>query len=256
MTELVALSDELHWPDVAEPYSTALRKAVAYGLTQCEPLGIIATGSILRGEAGPTSDWDLLLIHAEPRRRRLQRRFDGVPTELFINSPASLRSFFAEGHRTLRPSTAHMLTTGFVVLDRDPVVDELMAEAAAWLAKPPEADEHALVYRRYGVVDTLDNARDVRTVDPANARLLLNRAVDDMLTYVFWAQSRRLPRAKAFMATLTAMAPETARLAQRYFASGDLDEALDLAEQLARQTVGETGFFEWSGPWEPFPNHE
>jgi predicted nucleotidyltransferase len=220
------------------------------------PVGIVACGSILRGEAGATSDWDVHLIHLEPVRQRLQRWFHGVPAELFLNPPAALRSYFGDEHQRLRPCTAHMLATGFVVLRTDPVVDELLGEARMWLARPPQVDAATLIQRRYFAADLLDNARDLQARDPANARLLLDRAVYDMLEYSFWATPRMLPGQKALLATLTELTPETAALARRYLQTRDDAEAFALADQIADFTLGVRGFFPWTSPREAFPPDE
>ncbi len=246
MIELV----DCQWPAVAEPYATALREAVAFGLARYALAGIIASGSILRGEAGPSSDWDVHLIHREPQRQRVQQRFNGVPTEIFVNPPATLRGYFRDEHALLRPSTAHMLATGHVVAADDPVVAELVAEAATWLDKPITVSEDQLVQNRYFAVDQLDNARDVRVADPANSWMLLNQAVSMMLEYPFWASGRFLPRHKQFLAGLADLDPACAELAQGFFMASELDEAFDLAERIAAQTIDATEFFAWSSPLE------
>jgi predicted nucleotidyltransferase len=51
------------------PYRSALRDAVRYILDRYVPVGIIAAGTILRGNPSPTSDLDLYVIHAKPERQ-------------------------------------------------------------------------------------------------------------------------------------------------------------------------------------------
>ena len=48
-----------------------------------------------------------------------------------------------------RPSTAHMLATGFVVLDVAPVVQNLRSEAKEWLQRPLELPATQLTLARY-----------------------------------------------------------------------------------------------------------
>ena len=50
--------DEIDWPPLTEPYATALRAAVAWILDEYAAVGIIACGSIIRGNPGPSSDFD------------------------------------------------------------------------------------------------------------------------------------------------------------------------------------------------------
>ena len=152
---------QLAFPALPAPYDTALRAAVAAVMASYSPFGIIAAGSVLRGQGGPSSDIDLYVLHDAPFRQRLQRRYAGVPFEIFINAPQQVRRYFEEEHAAARPITAHILTTGFVMLDAGPAVQELRAEAAGWLAKAPAPPADALLWRRYAIADELDNAADV-----------------------------------------------------------------------------------------------
>src|SRR5438128_286942 len=138
------------YPPLPEPYAGALRDAVAFVFSRFEPIGIVATGTIVRGNPSPSSDLDLYVIHRDPRRQRLQRRFRGVPAEIFVNPPERVEAYFAEERAEGRPLTAHMLATGFVVLRTDPVLDDLRARAAAQLADPPRLDDRALRVKAYG----------------------------------------------------------------------------------------------------------
>ena len=52
------------------------------------------------------------VIHAQPQRQRLQRRFHGVPAEIFVNPPHTIRGYFENEHRDGRPCTVHMFVTG------------------------------------------------------------------------------------------------------------------------------------------------
>ena len=151
----------LIWPPIGPPFDQALRLAVEAVLAAYQPVGVIAAGSILRGQGGPTSDIDLYVIHRAPFRQRLQRRYAGVPFEIFVNPPQQVRRYFAEERRARQPITAHMLSTGFVVLDADPVVSELRRAAALEVAQPPDVDAGTQLLRSYLIVDLLDNARDV-----------------------------------------------------------------------------------------------
>ena len=47
-------SSNCQWPDLASSYDMALQSAVAYILERFPVLGIIASGSIIRGNPGPT----------------------------------------------------------------------------------------------------------------------------------------------------------------------------------------------------------
>ena len=238
-------------PELPPPYDLALREAVDYVLSRFEVLGVVVAGSILAGLGDSRSDLDLYVIHARPQRQRLQRRFAGVPAEIFVNPPQQVRRYFDE--EVTRPCTAHMLVNGVVVVNRHPVVDELIAEARRRLATPPNLSEMQLTMRRYLAADTLDNAQDVIGRDPANADLFLHEAVRAMLEYVFLAANRPLPRAKQLLATLDEFDSGLGDLARQYYAAADPTTRLALALRIAGYTTGETGFFEWESPIEELP---
>lgn len=94
------------------PFDQAIAELEAHVRATWQPLGIVIAGSIVRGEAGPTSDLDLYVVHDQPWRLRAQRRFAGVPAELFVSPPAQIRRYFASEHADGQPSTAHMFATG------------------------------------------------------------------------------------------------------------------------------------------------
>jgi len=235
---------ELQWPGLAGPFDTALRTAVQDVQVYGDPVGIVAGGSIVRGQGGPTSDIDLYVIHHASFRQRWQRRYNGVPFEIFINPPYQVRRYFVEEHPT-RPITAHLLATGFVVLDRDPVVQTLRNEAANWLATPPDPTPDDLRWRRYTIADLLDNARDVVAVDSAAADLLLFDALQQLIHYRFLAANQHLPRVKAQMTALRTLDEPAAGVAGAAIAAGSSVERLAHLEALAMQVTGSSGFFEW-----------
>jgi len=238
-------SSELDWPLLAAPYDAALRAAVADVLTAYEPIAIIAAGSVLRGQGGPTSDIDLYVLHAAPFRQRLQRRYEGVPFEIFINPPQQVRHYFAEEHAAARPITAHILTTGSVVLDRDPILQDLRTEAAIWLNTPPAPGDDALRWRRYQIADELDNARDVVESDPACAALILHSAVSRLVEYAFLARGQNLPRQKATLTALAALDPEAGATVRAFYAAADASARLELVMRLAQHVTGAISFFTW-----------
>lgn len=250
------LLSDLTWPRLASPYDAALRAAVEAVLAAYAPTAIVAAGSVLRGQGGPTSDIDLYVLHHAPYRQRLQRRYAGVPFEIFINPPQQVRRYFAEEHAAARPITAHILTTGFVVLDRDPLLQTLRAEAAAWLDKLPALGDNALLWRRYQIADELDNARDIVASDSACAALILHNVVNRLVEYAFLARGQNLPRQKAMVAALTALDPAAGAMVRAFYATADASTQLALATQLAQHLTGAVTFFAWDSAQLPVPDTE
>jgi GNAT superfamily N-acetyltransferase len=247
LTTSPALLAACRWPELAEPYAGALRQAARFILERFDVMGLLASGTILRGNPSLSSDLDIYVIVRRPQRQRLQRFFNGVACEIFSNPPAQIRKYFSDEQSEGTPITAHMLATGFPLLELDPTVSELRQQAAVLLASPPTIDPHALFYRRYGLATQLEDGRDVAGSDPLAAGLFLNRAVDGMLEYAFLTHGRHIPRTKDMATALQALDPRLAQLAQAYTVAVDASQRLAIAEALADVTIQAHGFFEWDG---------
>lgn len=239
------LLNQCNWPELENKYDVALREAVAFILDNFNVSGIIASGTIIRGNPDPTSDLDIYVIHQAPFRQRIQKYFNGVPAEIFVNPPAMVEQYFVEERAARRPITAHMLSTGFVILDRDPIVAALRQRAGEVLADAPDSSAESLTMARYLVATLYEDALDVVKHDPATGQMLLSRAVTEMLHYGFVQADRYFPRPKELLAVFADIDSEAAQLAQAFFAAPALETRLILAEQLADRILGVRGFFEW-----------
>lgn len=236
---------QLHYPALAAPFDSALQAAVADVLAQYDPVGIIAAGSVIRGVGSPSSDIDLYVIHLARFRQRLQRRYAGVPCEIFVNPPDQVRRYFEDEHFHGRPITAHLLATGTVLLDQDPIVQNLRNEAAKWLATAPTPGDERLRWLRYLLVDQADNVRDMAAVDPALARLLLGEMLPQLATYCFLAAGHHLPRRKDVLTGLAQLDAAAAAEMRAIVNAADLGAALVVTEALMQRVMGVTTFFTW-----------
>jgi hypothetical protein len=237
------------WPSLAAPFAAGLREAVAFVFAETIPLGIIATGTIVRGQSHASSDLDIVVFHDAPFRRRIQRYFNGVPTEILVNPPEKVRSYFVEEHREGRLITAHMVATGVVVYEADPVVEELRAESRDWLARPITVLPEQMVRERYIAATRLEDGADVSATDGPTAAMFLTQAVIAMLEFSLRARGERLPRSKELLATIAAHDPDLGRLAASFFTAITPAQRLGAAETIGDRTIGVRGFFEWdSGP--------
>jgi hypothetical protein len=241
----------MNLPTLPDPYGEALREAVGYIMARYDVWGIFAAGTIVFGTPDLNSDLDMFVIHGKPARQRVQKRFNGVATEIFVNPPQTVRRYFAD--EVTRPSTAHMLAHGWVLVDRHSIVEELVAEAHEWLATPPDLSETQLTMRRYMAADAFENAQDIAARDPANSSLILHQAVQAMIDYSFLAARRPLPRAKRMLAALAELDPLLGDLARRYYDAAENSTRLALAQEIATRTIQATGFFEWETPLEEMP---
>jgi|SRR4051812_14474512 hypothetical protein len=243
----------LTWPALDEPFATALREAMQFIFDEVEPIGVVAAGTIVRGTADARSDLDLYVVHDAAYRRRVQRFFNGVPAEIFVNPPAAIRGYFEEEHRDGRRLTAHMVATGVVVFQDGPIVDELRAEAREWLARPAAMSAAERTTARYAIATRLEDALDVIDSDETTADLLLAAAVLAMLEYRCRSNNGRIPRSKELVATVRAMDAEAGRLADGFSRATDVRERRDMAVALADRLIGARGFFEWDSGAGPAP---
>jgi hypothetical protein len=208
-------------------------------------VGIIAAGSILRRTPHPSSDLDIYVLHLAPFRQRLQKFFNGVPAEIFVNPPAAVEGYFTSEQASARPITAHMLVNGFVILDQHPLVEQLRQRARDLLATPPSLTPAQHTWKRYWASNLLEDAEDVAAHDPQTAQIFLAQAVFAMLQYYFEAQGRFIPRTKELLVRMDDLDSRLASLAREFYSSGDFTTRLSAAEQIADRTVGLRGFFEW-----------
>ena len=250
MIEMEELLAQCHWPPLSAPYDRALWDVVAFILHRFEVLGIVASGTLIRGDPGPSSDLEIYVIHAQQKRQRIQKLFNQVPTEIFVNPVSAIEGYFESERKRGRPSTAHMLATGFVILDRDPAVEHLRQQARMMLDAPPDPGEERLTWLRYGAVLQYEDALDIASTQPAGANMILGSAVHAMLHYRFWKANRYLPRDKDLLDALEEIDPDLAASAQEFYATADIARRFALAEEIATRTIEAHGFFEWESKLE------
>ena len=212
-----------------------------------EPIGIVASGSIIRGNPHATSDFDLYVVHEKAFRQRVQKRFNGVPCEIFINNPAQVRQYFASELQSNRPVTAHLLATGQLVQGPDnPQLQALLAEARHYATLATPLTEEQALFRKYGLATLIEDAADTLASDGATSLYILNQAIAQLIEFVFVAQQRPLPRIKDRLAMLCELDAAIGRGVQQYYHQADATKKYDLAKALVLQVTGTVEFFEWS----------
>ncbi len=182
-------------------------------LAHYTPFAIIAAGSILRGQGGPTSDIDLYVLHHAPFRQRLPRRYHGVPFEIFVNPPQQVRRYFEDGQPPRADHRAHLDDGGCRARPRPDRADaagggRMAGKAAAPMPTPGP--------RRFAIADELDNARDIVAQDSACAALILHSAVSHLVEYAFLAHNQHLPRQNAMLAAHDLLDSEAATTARTF----------------------------------------
>jgi hypothetical protein len=232
------------WPEIKPPYDEALKQAVSYLLDRFDVMGITACGTIIRGTPDTSSDLDIYVINSKPFRQRVQRFFNGVPAELFINPEFQIRKYYSQEIEDSRPMTAHMLATGYVMYDPEGLFGKLQTEARSILSKNPEPQLNAS-QQRYGIALLYEDAMDVIDRDPNTARLCLNNTLWALIDFYFVSKPAYVPRTKDILLELNRSDADLYKIVQTALNASDTYEMADSVGILLDRLVHARGFFEW-----------
>ena len=201
-------------PPLGRLHRAALEACVEAMFSQYDVVAIIASGTIVRGDPDRRSDLDVFVLHRGAFCERLQRFFEGIPCEIFVNPADRIPQYFEDEARRRRPITAHMFATGEIIFDPEGVAARLAATAKEALSRtPPAPDAGSLPALRYGPATMFEDAEDLVERDPEAATLLLGNAVYELVKCHLAAQPGWIPRHKDFLAELRCIDPESASLA-------------------------------------------
>lgn len=200
-------------PALPKAYVPAWRRVIADLTADPAVLGATISGSVLRGEGGPTSDLDVYVLVRGDARRRRTHLCEGVLVEEFRNPEAWIRHYFAEQDDA---PAFHMLGYGTVVLDRDPAFAPLCAEARRLFDEGPRAlTPEKDVVETYVVWDAWCDVKDLLAAGAdVEAAGLMQWQMVRTLTAHHRRRRRWLPKLKRLLASLRAWdAPLAAELA-------------------------------------------
>lgn len=235
---------------LAPHYLPALEQAIAHIDAQFDPQAIVVSGSILRGNPDPGSDFDIHVLWAHPHRRRIQLHFAGVPAEIFLNPPEWIPRYLEQEAQQGRPLTADMLASGWLIRDRDGQMQQFIDMARSQLAAGWLVSADTLQRMRYEAALLFEDAAEVFRRDPHTARLLQASAIEAGLRCWFASQQRFLPRPKARLAMLAETAPDLHGLVLEALQASTA-HAPSATLALARALIGAEGFFCWDSGEQP-----
>lgn len=249
------LEDKLalcQYPEIEPEFNKALHEVATFIMRYVpDVLAILACGSILRGDGGPSSDLDMYVLRQIPQRQRLQKWFNGVPCEIFINPVHQVHKYFEHEKRDWRVVTAHMVATGFVILQLDESLDHLRSTAQEIIKTQPVATEMELTTARYMAACRFEDAIDIAETRPEASLMIMNMAVYAMLHYAFKKAGRYFPRDKDMLIALQALDTELAVLTAQYYASdAGFAARVAIARDIANRTIETYGFFAWESKLE------
>ena len=246
MSILPELIQQCKWPDLPSKYDQALRQAVLFILGYVPDVrAILVSGTIIRGNPSPSSDLDIYVLRQKSVRQRLQRWFNGVPAEIFINPVKKVFDYLEDERKRARPCTAHMLHTGFTILSLDDSLEELKQKASVELSRSPDPSPQQLTMTRYMAATRYEDATDVAQSQPETANMILGQAVYAMLHYAFLKANRYIPRDKDLLTMLDNLDAHLARNARAFYSNAKPEMRLRLAQEIAESTIETPGFFAW-----------
>src|SRR5215213_1632053 len=122
-------------------------------------------GSVMRGEATPTSDLDIVVVYERlPNAYREAFVYGGWPVEAFVHDAETLERFFESDRRRGLPALMSMVWEGLEVPGASEFSERLKRRARELLeAGPPPWDEEELTLRRYRLTDWVDDMRFPRS---------------------------------------------------------------------------------------------
>jgi hypothetical protein len=137
-----------------------------------------------------------------------------------------------------------MIADGIVILDRDPRIQQIRAEAKAALQLPPAPNNDMFQLMRYQAVSALENMLDVHKTDPDMALLEICIALPKMLNYYFLKQGQYIPRHKDTLNQIRELDPDLAQLIHELFMV-DNESRAEILLQIADKTIENRRFFEY-----------
>ncbi|HEX8294059.1 MAG TPA: nucleotidyltransferase domain-containing protein [Pyrinomonadaceae bacterium] len=199
-------------------------------------------GSVMRGEATPSSDLDLVVVYERlPNAYREAFVYGGWPVETFVHDAATLEEFFESDRRSGVPSLMSMVWEGLEVPGASEFSDGWKRRARELLeAGPPPWDEEELTLRRYRLTDWVDDMRFPRSPE----ELVATGAwlYQDAAEFYFRARGRWSAHSKTIPRRLreadAGFAERFLRAFDALFAEKRPDAAVDLVAELLQPFGG------------------
>lgn len=223
-----------------------LQSACDWARTELGATGVLAGGALQRGDAPAGGEFDLVVLcAAEPPRRFVRQRFDGVPVDLVPGTAAGLRRELDAEVAAGRPLLAHLLDTGELLFDdAQGTLAHLVALAKARLQRGPGFTPAVLRRQRHLAAGAVQDALDAFKARSPEAMRAVHRAVDALAAQCFFGRGRFVPRVRQQLSQLRELDPHAAQLLQDVLALQGLDAGTKLRDA-ARELLVAEAFFDW-----------
>jgi len=231
-------------------HKTAIDEGLNWVNNTFEPVAVIVSGSIIRGNPNENSDLDIFVIHEKEFRQRVQKFFNNIPCEILVNNYSHVYGYFEKELKSNRPVTAHLISTGKIYFGEE--TDELknlVSTAKEYLTKTPEFNEKVNIKYTYLISGLFEDATDTMNADRQTSLFFLNKMIGEIIEFVFLKNNVPLPRSKERIKYMVENFPELGKLTVEFYVTEPFNKKYEIARQIVLMTIGETGFFEWdSGP--------
>lgn len=210
--------DDQQWRGSRRPDpTTAARWFVERRFPDCA--AALLGGSVVRGDAGPSSDLDIVVLAANEQPNWSSHVAFGWPIELFVQTPASYPAAFAHDRRHRWPLLPALCAEGLVLVDRSGAAEQLRGDAQHLLAAgPPPLSDDEKAWYRYTLTWMRGDVEDAHDLD--EARLMVHDLAVTTAEVHLVLKGRWLGKGKWLLRNLRSADPELAEQfthAQRAF---------------------------------------
>jgi predicted nucleotidyltransferase len=232
--------------EMLEHHKQALNEAIRWLEENYTTIGIIICGSIVRGNSSPSSDFDIYVIHEEKFRQRVQKYFNNVPCEIFINSIGQTKLSFLAEQNNNRPVTAHMISNGIILKgDNNESIKFILKEAKDFEFKSKILTANDETFIKYAISNLFEDANDVVESDPMTCEYILVKVIDKIIDFWFLIKQIPLSRIKERMSLINRHDPEFYIQIDKAFQAQNTKEKLDAVTKIVENIIDEKGYFEW-----------
>jgi predicted nucleotidyltransferase len=216
-------------------------------------LGVLAGGSRQCGEGDTNSDIDLVVLIAQPRRRRQNIVIAGVEVEMLLNPVFQIHRYFTEERNSGRGLMQHLLSTGQIVYDLYQELANLQALARRlWAVGPAPASATQQWQMRYAHADGLRDIADVVDRDDDQAAYLIGKLLPQIINDHYRLAGRWLHKPKRIFNDLLTWDIVAACLA-RQSCEGSVIERYAAIKALSEHVLKPIGGLmplAWQSEWE------
>ena len=223
-----------------------LQAACDWARSDLRATGVLAGGSLQRGDGPAGGEFDLVVLcPVEPPRRFIRQRFEGVPVDVVPGTAAGLRRELDAEVSAGRPLMAHLLDTGELLFDdAQGTLAHLVALAKARLQRGPGFTPAVLRRNRQLAAGAVQDALDAFNARSPEATRAVHRAVDALAAQCFFERGRFVPRVRQQLSQLRELDPQAAQLLHEVLTLQGLDAGTKLRDAARRLLVAEA-FFDW-----------